>query len=129
MLQERIMIDMRESKNLEIKNSLKILTGELQRQREKVVSDEKVIAIIKKLINYEEERLNLSTEKTSIYLETLKMYLPVQTPKEEILKWVETNIDFSKFKNRNQATGVVLKHFGTSTSGDIVKEVLSSMEE
>ena len=46
---------------------------------------------------------------------------------EEIKMWIEKNIDFSQFKNKMQAMGSIMKHFGSSADGNTVKKVLQEM--
>jgi hypothetical protein len=43
---------------------------------------------------------------------------------EEIVAWINENIDFSEFKNKMQAMGSIMKHFGPAADGDTVKQIL-----
>lgn len=58
------------------KGAVRILIGEFQRQPEKVLTDEQVIAIIKKLLKSEKELLTLAKEETSDFLTIMEGYLP-----------------------------------------------------
>jgi hypothetical protein len=46
---------------------------------------------------------------------------------EEIADFIKENIDFSQFKNRMQAMGPIMKHFGKTADGNAVKRVLQSI--
>lgn len=107
---------------------IRILIGEFQRQPEKELSDEQVIALIKKLIKSERELLAASGEGSSDYLTILEGYLPKQASEEEIQAWILANIDFSTFKNKMQAMRPIMTHFGSSVDGNIVKKVLQEIE-
>ena len=47
--------------------------------------------------------------------------------REEIADWIAENIDFSQFKNKMQAMGTIMKHFGKVADGQQVKEILSKL--
>ncbi len=108
--------------------AVRILIGEFQRQPEKELSDEKVVGIIKKLIKSERELLAVSGDSSSDYISILEGYLPKQASEEEIRRWIEDNIDFSTFKNKMQAMRPIMAHFGSSVDGNIVKNILNSVE-
>ncbi len=108
--------------------AVRILIGEFQRQPEKELSDEKVVGIIKKLIKSERELLAVSGDSSSDYISILEGYLPKQASEEEIRRWIEDNIDFSTFKNKMQAMRPIMAHFGSSADGNIVKNILNSVE-
>lgn len=107
--------------------AIRILIGEFQRQPEKELSDEQVIAIIKKLIKSERELLAASGEEKSDYITVLEEYLPQQVSEEEIRSWVSENIDFSSYKNKMQAMRPIMAHFGSGTDGNSVKKILQEM--
>jgi len=107
-------------------DAIRILMGEFGRQTEKVLSDEQVIAIIKKLVKSEKELLAAKGEESSDFLVIMEEYLPKQASEEEIRAWIEANIDFSKFGNKMQAMRPIMTHFGASVDGNIVKKVLGS---
>lgn len=124
-IQDMIIYDMKIEKEPNFKNAYKVIVGELQRQPKKILTDSETINILKKLIKYEEEKLELRQMKTSKYLEILNSYIPNQATEEEIVKWIKENIDFTKFKNSKQAIGVICKHFGTSTTGKFVTDLIN----
>ncbi len=107
--------------------AVRILIGEFQRQPEKVLSDEQVIGIIKKLLKSERELLAVSGQSTSDFIEVLEGYLPKQASEEEIRKWIQENIDFSVFKNKMQAMKPIMAHFGSSVDGNTVKNILQTI--
>ena len=55
-----------------------------------------------------------------------RTYLPRQVAREEIVDWVRGNIDFSQFKNKMQAMGVIMKHFGKTADGKLVSDILKN---
>jgi uncharacterized protein len=125
MIQDRIFNDLKDNRDPSLKGSLKVIVGELQRQSKKVLSDAEVIPILKKLIKYEEERLSkIPDVETSSYLQLLKKYLPQQATEEEIKAWIDNNIDFSKYKNKDQIVGVICKHFKQLASGKDIKIIV-----
>ena len=125
MIQDRIFNDMHETKDSSVKGSLKVIVGELQRQSKKVLSDAEVIPILKKLIKYEEERLSKTSEiEPTVYLQLLKKYMPPQASEKEIKDWIDNNIDFSIYKNIDQAIGVICKHFKQLANGKEIKEIV-----
>lgn len=107
--------------------AVRILIGEFQRQPQKVLSDEQVIAIIKKLIKSEKELLASAKEETSDFLTIMEGYLPRQASREEIAAWIAANIDFSLFGSRMQAMKPIMAHFGSTTDGNTVKEILQNL--
>lgn len=126
MLQDKLLNDLKNTVNTVTKAALKVIIGELQREKTKTLSDSQVISIIKKLIKYEEERLSNCLDKpnTSPYLEVLKNYLPSQASEEDIKLWIDCNVDFGILKNKNQAIGLVTKHFGTRVDGNLIKDLI-----
>jgi len=95
------------------------------KQAEEITNDD-IIGIIQGLIKSEHIVLEAKKEATSDYLQILEAYLPRQVEREEIVDWVRGNIDFSKFKNRMQAMGVIMKHFGKTADGKLVNDILKN---
>ena len=104
--------------------AIRILMGEFARQPEKILSDEQVIAIIKKLIKSERELLAAQKQDGSAFLTIMEEYLPKQASEEEIAAWIEKNVDFSAFGNKMQAMKPIMQHFGGAVDGNVVKKVL-----
>jgi len=106
--------------------AIRILMGEFGRQKEKELSDEQVLAIIKKLIKSEKELLAAQGEKESEFLKIMEGYLPKQASEEEIRAWIGANIDFASLGNKMQAMKPIMNHFGNTIDGNIVKKILLS---
>ena len=68
--------------------------------------------------------MEAKNEETSEYLEILGSYLPKMATREEVVDWIKENIDFSQFKNKMQAMGIIMKHFGKLADGKMVNEIL-----
>ena len=129
-LQEKIQAELKVSlkaKDTARTGAVRILIGEFQRQPEKVLTDDQVIAIIKKLIKSEKELLASAKEETSDFLAIMEGYLPQQASREEIEAWVAANIDFSQFGNRMQAMRPIMTHFGSTVDGNTVKDILEKL--
>ena len=60
-------------------------------------------------------------------LKVIEHYLPKMATEEEILAWIQQNIDFSQFKNKMQAMGLIMKHFGATADGNFVKKIIQKM--
>jgi uncharacterized protein len=106
--------------------AIRVLIGEFGRQTEKELSDEQVIAIVKKLIKSERELLAAQGRESSPFLTIMEEYLPQAASEEEIRVWIEQNIDFSTFANRMQAMRPIIAHFGSAADGNVVKKILLS---
>ena len=96
-------------------------------KRAEEITDEDVVGIIRKLVKSEKVVLEARQEKTSGYLQTLEDYLPQMATREEIESWIRENIDFAGFKSPMQAMGPIMKHFGKTADGNLVKQVLQEM--
>lgn len=126
-LQESLREDLKvamKARDTERTGAIRILMGEFARQPEKVLSDEQVIAIVKKLIKSERELLAAQKQESSPFLTIMEEYLPKQASEEEIFDWVEKNIDFSAFASKMQAMKPIMQHFGSAVNGNVVKKVL-----
>ncbi len=106
--------------------AIRVLIGEFGRQAEKELSDEQVVAIIKKLIKSERELLVAQGRDSSPFLTIMEEYLPTAATEAEIRAWIEENIDFSAFANRMQAMRPIMNHFGSAADGNVVKKILLS---
>ena len=88
------------------------------------ITDDDILGIIKGLVKSEQTVLEIKKEETSEYLKILQSYLPATASREEIAAWIKSNIDFSQFKNKMQAMGPVMKHFGKLADGKQVNQIL-----
>ena len=109
--------------------AIRILIGEFQRQPEKNLTDEQVVALIKKLVKSEQELLAVSKQQDSDFIRILEGYLPQQASVEEIRAWIRENIDFSAYTNSMQAMRPIMAHFGSSADGNVVKNLVQQLGE
>ncbi len=129
-LQEQLKGDLKtamKAKESERTNAIRVLMGEFGRQQEKELSDEQVIAIIKKLIKSEKELLAAKNEADSPFIAIMEEYLPKQADEAEIKAWITENINFEEFKNPMQAMRPIMAHFGAAADGNTVKNILNSL--
>jgi uncharacterized protein YqeY len=75
-----------------------------------------------------EEITEAKKEESSEYLKILESYLPKMATRGEIISWIKANIDFSEYKNKMQAMGVIMKQFGKQADGKMVNEILQKWE-
>jgi uncharacterized protein YqeY len=131
-LQDKLKTDLKSAmkeKNVEKKDALRVVMGEMARSDKKAFSDDEIIQILKKLIKSEKEMLEKSGQgETSAFIVNLETYLPQLVSEKEIREWILANVDFSSFKNKMQAMGPIMAHFGSSADGTIVKSVLQTIE-
>jgi len=128
--QERIKSDLMDAikaKDVERREALRVVLGEFDRQDAKKLTDEDVVGVLRRLAKSERETLHLKGESDSGFLRTIEAYLPKLATDEEIAAYIQENIDFSEFKNKMQAMGPIMKHFGTTADGNAVKRVLQSI--
>ncbi len=130
-LQKQIKSDLTaaiKAKDEEKKDTLRVILGEFSRLDKKELSDDEVVKILKKLIKSEKEMLEKKGDATySIFISIIENYLPKMATQSEITSWIEQNIDFSEFKNKMQAMGFIMKHFGATADGNAVKKLLQKM--
>jgi hypothetical protein len=89
------------------------------------ITNDDIIGIIQGLIKSEHIVLEAKKETTSVYLQILETYLPRQVSQEEIVAWIKANIDFGQYKNKMQAMGTIMKHFGKTADGKLVNQILT----
>ena len=90
------------------------------------ITNDDILGIINGLVKSEQTVLEAKKEATSEYLEILQAYLPVMVSREEITAWIKDNIDFSQYKNKMQAMGPIMKHFGKTADGKQVNQILQA---
>ena len=116
------------AKDGEKKDTLRVILGEFGRLDKKELSDEEVVKILKKLMKSEKEVLEKKGDETdSRFIKIIENYLPKMATEADITKWIKQNIDFSEFKNKMQAMGLIMKHFGATADGNAVKKILQRM--
>ena len=145
-LLEKIRADLKNalrSKNSEVKSALRLIMAEFPRltvpitlesgkkttrlKKPEEITNDEIIGIIRGLVKSEKTVLEVKKEETSEYLQTLEAYLPRMASREEITEWITENVDFSQFKNKMQAMGTIMKHFGRMADGNTVKDILSKL--
>ena len=146
-LHDKLRADLKKAmleKNEQVRNTLRLIMAEFPKltvpltlesgkkttrlKKPEEITDDDVIGIIRGLSKSEQTVLEATGEKTSGYLDVLQTYLPKMVDQEEIISWIKDNIDFSQFKNRMQAMGPVMKHFGKLADGKLVNQILKEWE-
>ncbi len=146
-LHDKIRADLKKAmlgKDQEVRNTLRLIMAEFPKltvpitlesgkkstrlKKPEEITDDDVIGIIKGLTKSEQTVLEITGQASSDYLEILQFYLPKMIDKEEITIWIKDNIDFSQFKNKMQAMGPVMKHFGKLADGKLVNQILKEWE-
>jgi len=116
------------AKDEEKKDTLRVILGEFGRLDKKELSDDEAVKILKKLMKSEKEVLEKKGDETdSRFIKIIENYLPKMATEADITRWIEQNIDFSEFKNKMQAMGLIMKHFGATADGNAVKKILQRM--
>lgn len=145
-LLEKIREDLKTSlrnKDIAVKDALRLIMAEFPKltvpitlesgkkttrlKKPEEISDDDIIGIVRGLVKSEKTVLEAKQEDTSEYLQILEAYLPKMASREEIAEWIEESIDVSQFKNKMQAMGTIMKHFGKLADGATVKDILSKM--
>ena len=96
-------------------------------KRDDEITNDEIISVIMGLCKSEKQTLEFTKQATSDYLQVLESYLPRMANEEEIMAWTKENIDLSQFKSPMQAMGAIMKHFGKTADGNMVKKVLAAI--
>ena len=91
------------------------------------ITDDDIVGIIQKLVKSEKTVLEAKKQESSEYLKILETYLPRLATREEIVGWIQDNIDFTEFKSPMQAMGPIMKNFGKLADGKLVKQILQDL--
>ncbi len=131
-LQERLKQDLKtaiKEKDNPRRDAIRVIMGDIARNRKKELDDKEIISIIKKLANAETEVFESQGkgQGDSLFWQECQTYIPLQASKGEITGWIVDNIDFSEFKNKMQAMKPIMENFGTSADGNMVKEILTEL--
>lgn len=81
----------------------------------------KSAAEVKKLVN--NTVTELGDALSSELIEIAQGYLPAQATEEDIIVWINDNLDLSQFRNKMQAMGPIMKQF-KGADGNFVKGIL-----
>ena len=129
-LQERIKKDLMaamKAQDAETTAALRVVMGEFGRMPSKSLADVEVVKILKKLQKSEQEVLaRQGRTEGSRFIAVLEQYLPQMVSEADIENWIRANIDFSRYKNKMQAMGEIMGHFGERADGRQVKAILQS---
>lgn len=130
-IQEKIKKDLMtamKEKDEEKKSALRVVMGEFGRAEKKEVDDDEAVKILQKLVKSEKETMERTgATGESRFIAVVEAYLPQKAADAEIRHWIETNIDFSRYKNKMQAMRDIMGHFGSSADGNQVKEILQKL--
>ena len=130
-IQQQIKIDLMDAmkaRDEEKKSTLRIIMGEFARADAKELSDDEVIKVLKKLIKSEKETLSQKgSDENTVFIRIIETYLPKMASEDEIIAWINDNMDFAQFKSKMQAMGPIMKHFGAQADGNTVKRILQKL--
>jgi uncharacterized protein len=116
------------AKDRQKKDALRVILGEFNRLDKKELSDDEAVKVMTKLVKSEKELLDKKgIETDSAFIGIVENYLPKRASQEEIIQWIQQNIDFSEFKNKMQAMSIIMAHFGASADGNEVRGILQNM--
>ncbi len=142
-LSEKIKQDLKTAmlnKDIEVRDTIRLIMGEYPSltipitlesgkkttrvKKPEEITNEDLQGVMQKLSKSEKTVLDIKNQEPSEYLKILEAYLPKMAGKEDITLWINENVDFSKFKNSMQAMGAIMKHFGKTADGNLVKKIL-----
>jgi uncharacterized protein YqeY len=145
-LHEKIKIDLKNAmlqKQNDIRDAIRVIMGEYPKltvpltlesgkktfrvKKPEEITDDDLLGIIRGLVKSEKSVLELQKKESSPYLLVLESYLPRMAGREEVLAWINENIDFAEFKSPMQAMGPIMKHFGQGADGNMVKGLLQDL--
>jgi len=110
------------------KNNIRIILGEIQRDKHKKTDDESIFKVLKQLKKLELEKIKLfqkDKNPSMSFLKQIEEYLPAEISEKDIIDYIDNNIDFSKLKNRMMAINIIKKHFSNkSIDGKLVKKII-----
>jgi len=147
-LHDKIRLDLKNAqlqRNNEVRDTLRVLMGEYPKltvpltlesgkksfrvKKPEEITDDDLLNIIRGLVKSERSVLELQKKESSPYLEVLEAYLPRMVGRDEVMAWVNENIDFSQYKSPMQAMAPIMKHFGKLADGNMVKGLLQELSK
>jgi len=93
------------------------------------ITDDDLLGIIRGLVKSEKSVLELQKKEISPYLQVLESYLPQMVSRDDVLAWINENIDLNQYKSPMQAIGPIMKHFGKLADGNMVKGLLQELSQ
>jgi uncharacterized protein YqeY len=147
-LHDKIKLDLKNAllqKQNDIRNTIRVVMGEYPKltvpitlesgkktfrvKKPEEITDDDLLGIIRGLVKSEKTVLELQKKETSPYLQVLESYLPKMAGRDEIMAWINENIDFSEYKSTMQAMAPIMKHFGKLADGNMVKGILQELSQ
>ena len=147
-LHDKIKLDLKNSmlqKQNVIRDAIRVIMGEYPKltvpitlesgkktfrvKKPEEITDDDLLGVIRGLAKSEKTVLELQKKESSPYLMVLESYLPKMASSEEIMAWINENIDFADYKSPMQAMGTIMKHFGKLADGNMVKELLQEFSK
>ena len=147
-LHDKIRLDLKNSmlqKQNDIRDTLRVIMGEFPKltvpitlesgkktfrvKKPEEITDDDLLDIIRGLAKSEKSVLELQKKENSPYLKVIESYLPKMAGSEEIMVWINENIDFADYKSPMQAMGTIMKHFGKLADGNMVKGLLQELSK
>jgi uncharacterized protein YqeY len=147
-LHDKIKLDLKNSmlqKQNDIRDALRVVMGEYPKltvpmtlesgkktfrvKKSEEITDDDLLGIIRGLSKSEKSVLELQKKESSPYLQVLESYLPGMIGSEEVMAWINENIDFADYKSPMQAMGTIMKHFGKLADGNMVKGLLQDLSK
>jgi uncharacterized protein YqeY len=143
-LHDKIKIDLKKAmlqRKNDIRDTIRVVMGEYPKltvpitlesgkktfrvKKPEEISDDDLLGIISGLVKSEKTILELQKKESSPYLQVLESYLPM----DEIMAWINENIDFSDYKSPMQAMAPIMKHFGKLADGNMVQGLLQELSQ
>ena len=147
-LHDKIKLDLKNSmlqKQNDIRDTLRVLMGEYPKltvpitlesgkktfrvKKPEEITDDDLLGIMRGLAKSEKSVLALQNKESSPYLKVLESYLPKMASSEEVMAWINENIDIAEYESPMQAMGVIMKHFGKMANGNMVKSLLQEFSK
>jgi hypothetical protein len=147
-LHDKIRLDLKNSmlqKQNDIRDALRVIMGEFPKltvpitlesgkktfrvKKPEEITDDDLLGIMGGLAKSEKSVLELQKKESSPYLKVLGSYLPEMVGSEEVMTWINENIDLAEYKSPMQAMGTIMKHFGKLADGNMVKGLLQELSK
>jgi uncharacterized protein YqeY len=147
-LHDKIRLDLKNSmlqKQNDIRDALRVIMGEFPKltvpitlesgkktfrvKKPEEITDDDLLGIMGGLAKSEKSVLELQKKESSPYLKVLGSYLPEMAGSEEVMTWINENIDLAEYKSPMQAMGTIMKHFGKLADGNMVKGLLQELSK
>ena len=147
-LHDKIRLDLKNSmlqKQNDIRDTLRVTMGEFPKltvpitlesgkktfrvKKPEEITDDDLLGIMGGLAKSEKSVLELQKKESSPYLKVLGSYLPEMAGSEEVMTWINENIELAEYKSPMQAMGTIMKHFGKLADGNMVKGLLQELSK